>query len=226
MLNPVIAMDGFVYKPPQSPYMPVVYYDDDIAVFNKPAELLSVPGRQLAHRDSLALRALRVWPEARVVHRLDMATSGLIVMALNKAAQSHLSRQFQQRQPKKIYLAEIWGHPCEPQGEVELPLRCDWPNRPKQIVDHKLGKYALTHWQVIKQREHTSLVKLMPITGRSHQLRVHMLSLGHAIIGDKLYANAPARNAAFRLHLHAAQLSFFHPRTNQWLSFESPAQFS
>ncbi|WP_131911237.1 RluA family pseudouridine synthase [Celerinatantimonas diazotrophica] len=219
-------MDGFVYQPPQSPYMPVIYHDDDIVVFNKPSGLLSVPGRQQAHRESLALRALRVWPDVRVVHRLDMATSGLIVMALNKAAQSHLSRQFQQRQPKKTYLAEVWGHPCESQGGIELPLRCDWPNRPRQIVDHTQGKYALTHWQIIEWREQTALVKLMPVTGRSHQLRVHMQSLGHPIIGDKLYASTPALAAASRLHLHAAQLSFYHPRSNQWLSFESPAQFS
>ncbi|MFM2479560.1 pseudouridine synthase [Celerinatantimonas sp. MCCC 1A17872] len=206
--------------------MPVIYHDDDIAVFDKPAGLLSVPGRALAHKDSLALRALRVWPDAKVVHRLDMATSGLIVMALNKAAQSHLSRQFQQRQPKKTYLAEIWGHPEQSQGGIELPLRCDWPNRPRQMVDHELGKYALTHWQVIEQREQTSLVKLMPITGRSHQLRVHMLSIGHVIIGDKLYAEDCALSAAPRLHLHAAKLSFYHPSTNQWLSFESAAEFS
>ncbi|MFM2486749.1 pseudouridine synthase [Celerinatantimonas yamalensis] len=219
-------MADFIYTPPVLPYMPVIYQDDDIAVFDKPAGLLSVPGRLLGNRDSLAIRALRVWPNAKVVHRLDMATSGVLVMALHKQAQSHLSRQFQQRQTHKQYLAEIWGSPIEENGCVDLPLRCDWPNRPRQIVDWALGKNAKTHWQVLERRTHTTIVALTPVTGRSHQLRVHMLKLGHAIIGDQLYAHPSARQAASRLHLHAAQLSFYHPITNHWLCFSSPATFA
>lgn len=218
-------MTEFIYHPPQSPYLTVIYQDDDIAVFDKPSGLLSVPGRQLEHRDSLAVRAMRVWPHAKVVHRLDMATSGLIVMALHRDAQSHISRQFQLRQPKKRYIAEIWGHPTLRCGTINLPLRCDWPNRPRQIVDTVDGKSALTHWRVLCKNEHTSIVELRPVTGRSHQLRVHMQSLGYPIIGDKLYAQGNALQAAPRLHLHAESLSFYHPRGNNWLSFNSPAPF-
>ncbi|CAG8998912.1 MAG: Dual-specificity RNA pseudouridine synthase RluA [Candidatus Celerinatantimonas neptuna] len=218
-------MTEFIYLPPQSPYLTVIYQDDDIAVFDKQPGLLSVPGRNLEHRDSLALRAMRVWPDARVVHRLDMATSGLIIMALHRDAQSHISRQFQLRQPKKCYIAEIWGHPRHTKGTVDLPLRCDWPNRPRQIVDPISGKSALTHWQILEHKKRTSIVELKPVTGRSHQLRVHMQNLGHPIIGDKLYAQDEALNAAPRLHLHAESLSFYHPRENRWLSFNSPAPF-
>lgn len=208
-----------------SPYLPIHYQDDDIVVFNKPSGLLSVPGREPKHHDSLALRAMRVWPDVRVVHRLDMATSGLIVMAMHKEAQSHLSRQFQQRQTQKIYQAEVWGLLYQQEGSVDLPLRCDWPNRPRQMVDHELGKPALTHYQVVHHRELTTLVHLKPVTGRSHQLRVHMQQLGFPIVGDKLYAPEMALQYASRLHLHAAELSFYHPRTNDWLTFNDPAPF-
>lgn len=218
-------MNDFIYTPPQHPLLNIIFHDEDIAVFNKPSGLLSVPGRALTHQDSLALRALQRWEEAKVVHRLDMATSGLMVMALHREAQSHLGRQFQQRVPQKKYHAEIWGHPASANGSIDLPLRCDWPNRPRQMVDHEQGKHALTHWQIIELREQTALVELMPVTGRSHQLRVHMLSIGHVIIGDTLYANGPALNAAPRLHLHASELSFYHPRTNKWLHFESALPF-
>jgi tRNA pseudouridine32 synthase/23S rRNA pseudouridine746 synthase len=219
-------MPDFIYCPPLKPYLPIVYQDEDLLVCDKPSGLLSVPGRELAHKDSLALRAMRVWPRVTVVHRLDMATSGIIVMAMHKPAQSHLSRQFQQRQPRKHYLAEIWGHPNEQQGEINLPLRCDWPNRPRQMVDFELGKSAQTHWQVLARREQTTLVELTPITGRSHQLRVHMLELGHPIVGDRLYAPPAARDCAPRLHLHAASLSLFHPTTEQWCTFTSAAEFA
>ncbi len=216
-------MPDFVYRPPTSPYFSIVYKDDAVIVFNKASGLLSVPGR--IEKDSLWQRAQRVWPELKVVHRLDMATSGLIVMALGKPAQSHLSRQFQQRKTAKTYYAEIFGHPQQQQGEVELPLRCDWPNRPKQIVDFEQGKHALTKWKVLETRPHSSLVELQPITGRTHQLRVHMQQIGCPIVGDGFYATAAAKALSERLHLHAAKLGFYHPHTEQWMEFSGAPPF-
>ncbi|WP_220719069.1 pseudouridine synthase [Agarivorans litoreus] len=216
-------MPDFVYRPPMSPYFSVVYQDEAVIVFNKASGLLSVPGR--LEKDSLWDRAQRVWPDIKVVHRLDMATSGLIVMALGKPAQSHLSRQFQQRRTTKTYYAEIFGHPEQEHGEVNLPLRCDWPNRPKQIVDFEQGKDALTHWQIIEQRPQTSLVELKPITGRTHQLRVHMQQLGCPIVGDGFYACQQAKALSERLHLHAAKIGFYHPETEQFMEFECAPPF-
>lgn len=219
-------MPNFIYHPPRQPFLSIIYQDDDVVIFDKAAGLLSVPGRLPEHHDSLWLRAKRVWPSLTVVHRLDMATSGLIVMALSKAAQSHLGRQFQQRQTQKTYHAEIWGHLTEEQGSVELALRCDWPNRPRQIVDPIEGKAAQTHYRLLERREHSDLVELRPITGRSHQLRVHMQALGCPIVGDMLYAPVAAQHYSSRLHLHATQLGFFHPRDDRWVTFNSNAAFS
>ncbi|MGY5451967.1 pseudouridine synthase [Agarivorans sp. MS3-6] len=216
-------MPNFVYRPPMSPFITIVYQDDDVVVFNKASGLLSVPGR--LEPDSLWQRAQRVWPELKVVHRLDMATSGLIVMAIGKPAQSHLSRQFQQRRTAKTYYAEIYGHPADDEGEVNLPIRCDWPNRPKQIVDFELGKAAQTQWQVLERRAHTCLVELKPITGRTHQLRVHMQQIGCPIAGDGFYATPDAIAYSERLHLHAAKLGFFHPSSEKWLEFDCQPPF-
>lgn len=218
-------MPDFVYAPPMEPYFSIVHQDDDIIVFDKAAGLLSVPGRLLEHRDSLWSRAQRVWPSLTVVHRLDMATSGLILMAITRRAQSSLGRQFQQRQTQKTYLAEVWGAPTEEQGQVELPLRCDWPNRPKQIVDFEQGKSALTHYRLLETRPQTSLMELKPVTGRSHQLRVHMQQLGCVIVGDGLYAEGAALEYGQRLHLHATELGFYHPVTEDWVQFASSAPF-
>ncbi len=213
------------YAPPQHPYLNIVFRDEHIIVLDKPSGLLSVPGKALEHRDSLQNRVQTVYPSATVVHRLDMATSGLMVMALNKAAHRHISKQFELRKTKKAYQAIVYGKIQEQQGEVNLPLICDWPNRPKQMVDHENGKAALTHWQVLEYLPAATRVKLNPITGRSHQLRVHMLSLGHPIIGDRLYAHPEALALATRLNLHAYRLQFSHPVTEQPLTFESKVPF-
>ncbi len=214
------------YHPPTHPCIEVLYRDDDIVVLNKPSGLLSVPGKAVEHKDSLQLRVQRVWPTASVVHRLDMATSGLMVMALNKASHRHISRQFEQRLTAKRYLARVFGQLNPPTGKVELPLICDWPNRPRQMVDHKRGKPALTHYRVLAHRDNSSLVLLTPITGRSHQLRVHMLSLGAPILGDRLYASPEALALAPRLQLHAALLQLAHPVTNKTMTFTSPCDFA
>ncbi len=218
------------YDPPMSPYLEVVYQDDDIIVLNKPSKLLSVPGKNPIHADSLERRVQKVLPTATIVHRLDMATSGILCMALNKPAHRHISRQFQDRKTKKRYIARVWGKLKQQQGEVNLPLICDWPNRPKQMVDFERGKPSQTFWQVLNyeslpDNEFATRVALTPITGRSHQLRVHMLSLQHVILGDRLYAHPKALAAADRLQLHAEYLSLQHPVTEKVLEFTAPCTF-
>ncbi len=214
------------YNPPTNPYIDILYQDEHIIVLNKPSGLLTVPGKALEHKDSLELRVQRVFPNAKIVHRLDMATSGVIVMAMNRESHRHISRQFELRQTSKTYHARVFGKMENNTGTVDLPLICDWPNRPKQMVDHERGKPSVTHYKVLYSNERESLVELTPITGRSHQLRVHMLSLGHPILGDRLYAHDQALAMANRLQLHASQLGFSHPETNDSLNFEHPSGFS
>ncbi|MFT6776786.1 MAG: tRNA pseudouridine32 synthase/23S rRNA pseudouridine746 synthase [Paraglaciecola sp.] len=211
------------YNPPISPYLEIIFQDNAVLVLNKPSGLLSVPGKE--HTDSLQNRAQKVFPTATVVHRLDMSTSGLMVMALNKSAHRHISKQFELRETAKIYQAIVFDKVKQDAGKIDLPLICDWPNRPKQMVDHKHGKKALTHWRVLERNNHSTRVELKPITGRSHQLRVHMLSIQHPIIGDSLYAHNQALGMADRLNLHAMYLSFRHPVTEKILHFESQVPF-
>ena len=213
------------YNPPLDPYLTIVYQDDDLLIVNKPSELLTVPGKDPKHADCLIARVNRVFPTAKIVHRLDMATSGIICLAMNKAAHRHLSMQFQERQTAKRYIARVYDK-LEPEtGSVDLPLICDWPNRPKQMVDHDNGKPSLTHYSVLEYEAHATRVELTPITGRSHQLRVHMLSLGHPILGDRLYAHPDALSAAPRLQLHAQMLQLTHPITEQTMIFEAEPDF-
>lgn len=223
------ANPDFVYQPPLNPYFDIIYRDKDLVIINKPSGLLTVPGRLPEHQDCLQNRVQRVLPSATIVHRLDMATSGIIIMALNKAAHVAISRQFEQRVTKKCYLARVYGHLEKTTGEVDLPLICDWPNRPKQKVDFEHGKKARTEYSVVERQwlEQTpvSLVALTPITGRSHQLRVHMLSLNHPILGDRLYAHPDALKLSKRLQLHAQSLSLYHPVSNEWLSFQADCPF-
>ena len=224
------ANPDFIYLPPMSPYLGIIYQDDDIVVINKGSGILSVPGRLPEHQDCLQNRIQRVLPTATIVHRLDMATSGIMIMALNKPAHVAISRQFEQRKTQKSYLARVFGSVAQDEGSVDLPLVCDWPNRPKQKVDHENGKQSLTHYRVLSRSnstdEHAStLLELTPVTGRSHQLRVHMLALGHPILGDRLYAPELALTMRNRLQLHALQLSLFHPSTEQAISFNAPCPF-
>lgn len=226
-----MANPNFVYNPPLTPYLDFLYRDEDMLVMQKPSGLLSVPGKALEHRDALITRVNRVYPTATVVHRLDMATSGLLVLALNKDSHRNISKQFELRQTKKRYFAKVYGHVLQDSGKVELPLICDWPNRPKQMVDHERGKPACTRFEVIErtndgENRPFTLVALHPITGRSHQLRVHMLALGHPILGDRLYAHTDALAMAPRLQLHAESLCLTHPTKNEWLIFNSKLPFS
>jgi len=229
------ANPDFIYQPPMEPYLDIVFQDEDIVVLNKSSGLLSVPGRLPEHQDCLQNRVQRVLPTATVVHRLDMATSGIIIMALNKPAHVNISRQFEQRKTNKSYIARVFGHVKEHEGSVDLPLICDWPNRPKQKVDHENGKQSLTHYQVLSYSEldakeknsgESTLVELTPVTGRSHQLRVHMLALGHPILGDRLYAHEQALALSSRLQLHARNLSLAHPVTGELLAFVAPCPFN
>ncbi|EMM6761988.1 bifunctional tRNA pseudouridine(32) synthase/23S rRNA pseudouridine(746) synthase RluA [Pluralibacter gergoviae] len=214
------------YHPPQDPWLVVLYQDEHIMVVNKPSGLLSVPGRQEEHRDSIMTRIQRGYPAAESVHRLDMATSGVIAVALTKAAERELKRQFREREPKKQYLARVWGHPAQEKGLVDLPLICDWPNRPKQKVCFETGKPAQTEYEVLEYApDNTARVLLKPITGRSHQLRVHMLALGHPILGDRFYATPEALAMAPRLLLHAQTLTITHPAFGNSMTFRAPVDF-
>ena len=240
------ANPDFIYQPPMTPYLDIIFQDEDLVVLNKSSGLLSVPGRLPEHQDCLQNRVQRVLPTATIVHRLDMATSGIIIMALNKPAHVNISRQFEQRKTSKSYIARVFGHVKEHKGSVDLPLICDWPNRPKQKVDHENGKQSLTHYKVLSYRDvdfesndsksnspqsnntegESTLVELTPVTGRSHQLRVHMLALGHPILGDRLYAHEQALTVSDRLQLHAQNLTLAHPVTNELLSFVAPCPFN
>ncbi len=213
------------YNPPTDPWVDIVFEDDHILAVNKPSGLLSVPGRAPEHHDSMWSRLQETYPEIQVVHRLDMCTSGLMLLAKSKHAESALKKQFQFRLTHKVYYARVWGQLEQEEGVIELPLICDWPNRPKQKVCFEDGKPSKTLFQVAKREEKTTIVRLLPITGRSHQLRVHMLALGHPIVGDEFYSEGEAFQFSDRLELHAAELSFYHPRSHWLRSIFVPCDF-
>lgn len=223
------APDGpprpFHYAPPLDPYLSVLHVDEDVLVLLKPGGLLSVPGKPAEHADCLEARAQKLYPGAMTVHRLDRETSGIVVMGLNRRAHAHISLQFEKRRTGKSYVARVWGRVEGERGHIDLPIACDWPNRPKQMVDHERGRSAQTGWEVIGREENATRVRLTPATGRSHQLRVHMLSLGHPILGDNFYAHTQALEAADGLQLHAEMLSFFHPADEGERFFTSPCSF-
>ncbi|GAA5003840.1 RluA family pseudouridine synthase [Acinetobacter puyangensis] len=206
----------------------LVYRDDDLLVINKPAGLLSVPGKGDALFDSVLSRLQAIEAKTLLVHRLDRDTSGLLVFALNRPAQSHISRQFQDRQTKKLYQAIVEGQPVD-QGQVDIPVCYDPQNPPLHIADPDYSKSALTYFRVLDQFQIkdrlVSRVALTPITGRSHQLRVHMQYIDHPIIGDTLYATPVGQSLSDRLCLHATELSFIHPVTGQTLKFVCPPPF-
>ncbi|MFA3777428.1 bifunctional tRNA pseudouridine(32) synthase/23S rRNA pseudouridine(746) synthase RluA [Yersinia sp. 1652 StPb PI] len=214
------------YNPPRDPWLHILYQDEHIMVVNKPSGLLSVPGRAPENKDSVMTRIQAEFPAAESVHRLDMATSGVIIVALTKAAERELKRQFREREPKKSYIARVWGHLAEDEGLIDLPLICDWPNRPKQKVCYETGKSAQTEYLVLsRDTDGSTRVKLSPITGRSHQLRVHMLAMGHPILGDGFYAHPEAKAMASRLQLHAQELCITHPEFGTAMHFKCEAEF-
>ena len=213
------------YTPPTEPWIDIVYQDDDVLVVNKPPGLLSVPGRAPEHYDSMWSRLVVEFPEIQVVHRLDMSTSGLMLLAKHKEAERSLKKQFQYRLTHKVYYAKVWGKVEHQEGMIDLPLICDWPNRPRQKVCYEHGKPSQTRYQVVQYDQHTTLLRLLPITGRSHQLRVHSMEIGHSIVGDEFYASPEAYAFSDRLELHACELSFYHPADNQLFSAFVPCDF-
>lgn len=218
-------IEPFEYRPPQEPWLDVRYVDRDIIVVNKPSGLLSNPGRDPAHQDCVLSRVRESYPLAQIVHRLDMDTSGVMVLALRKKAERALKVQFQGRETRKVYRARVWGVPSPAEGEIDLPLICDWPNRPLQKVCHTTGKPSLTGYRVLSSDAHSSLVELYPVTGRSHQLRVHLLAIGHPILGDRFYAPAEVVAASERLLLHALELELSHPYSGERLQFRVDEDF-
>ena len=219
----VNIMQDFVYDPPDDP-LNILYADSEILVVDKPSGLLSVPGKLEGRDDCLIGRLQREHPEALLVHRLDCDTSGLIIFACNKKAQGFLGQEFEQRRAEKSYVARVWGRVNGDSGLIDLPLSADWPNRPRQMVNHEQGRPAQTGWEVIARSDQETRVQLFPKTGRSHQLRVHMMELGHPILGDPIYASGAARDFP-RLMLHAERLSLHHPVTKTRISFVAPPPF-
>lgn len=216
-------MQPFDYRPPQVP-LDILHHDHELLLVNKPSGLLSVPGKGDHLSDCLIARVQEAFPEALLVHRLDMDTSGVMVFGLTPHAQRHLGLQFEKRHMKKTYVARVWGLVAEKTGEVDLPLIVDWPNRPLQKVDHETGKPAQTEWRVMRRGEAETRIRLFPRTGRSHQLRVHMREIGHPILGDPLYATGPARDFP-RLMLHAESLRLRHPDGGKGMTFSVKVPF-
>jgi len=201
----------------------ILFVDKDIVLINKPSGLLSVPGRFV--KDCVLKRLLEKYADIVVVHRLDLDTSGLMVYARTKRAVSQLNKQFRERRVKKTYIADVFGVMKEDQGSIELPIVPDPINRPKQLIDYERGKKALTLFKCIKRSSRSTRVELIPVTGRSHQLRIHLASIDHPILGCDLYAHDEALGASHRLLLHARTLEFNHPTTGKKLSFTTDLPF-
>ncbi|GHD07540.1 RNA pseudouridine synthase [Halioglobus japonicus] len=203
----------------------ILHEDHDLLLVRKPDLLLSIPGRHPLNKDCLITRLQADYPTATIVHRLDLDTSGIMVIPLNKPTHAHISRQFQERKVEKSYISVVHGIVENDEGEVELPIRCDWERRPLQMIDHERGKHALTRYRVLERQGDRTRMLLMPVTGRSHQLRIHMRELGHPILGCDMYAHEEALKMADRLLLHATTLGFEHPATGEWLEGECQPDF-
>lgn len=210
------------YLPPADEGLDLIHVDEAMVLVNKPAGLLSVPGRGAERADCMVARVQREWPDARIVHRLDMATSGLLLLARGVDMQRRLSMAFAAREVAKRYEATLVGLLAADEGEVDLPLCTDWPRRPRQMVSFTHGKPSLTRYRVLSRdgAAARTRVELEPVTGRSHQLRVHMQALGHPIVGDPLYGQE-----AGRMHLHACRLSLRHPSSGAPMNWFAPAPF-
>lgn len=213
----------FVYDPPDGP-LDILYQDDRVLVVNKPSGLLSVPGSRAGREDCLMSRLQAQHWDALLVHRLDCDTSGVIIFARTKQAQAFLGQEFEKRRARKTYVARVAGEMAGESGHVDLPIGADWASRPRQMISHDHGRPAQTDWQVIGRAPGETRVRLSPHTGRSHQLRVHMLALGHPILGDPIYAAGPTA-AAPRLMLHAETLGLHHPGGGAWVEFTAPCPF-
>lgn len=213
------------YFPPLEPYLNILYQDDEILVLDKQSGLLTVPGKDPSLWDCVEHRARQTWPTAGIVHRLDKDTSGVLVMALNKRAHGRIGSQFEHRKTTKSYVARVAGLMEQDSGLVDLPLATDWDNKPRQRVDYENGRASQTEWSVMEREADVTRVRLHPLTGRTHQLRVHMKAIGHVILGDAFYGDEVTLKAAPRLQLHAAELGFTHPTTDEFMTFVAPTPF-
>ncbi|MGI9352086.1 MAG: RluA family pseudouridine synthase [Rhizobiaceae bacterium] len=217
---------ALVYDPPANEGLNILHLDREILVLSKPAGLLAVPGNKPQLQDCLETRAINEFPEARTVHRLDRPTSGVSIMALTSEAHRHLGRQFEKRVTAKTYIAIVAGNVRISDGTVDQALRTDWYNRPKQMVDNCLGREAITRWRASEYGINSTRMELQPVTGRSHQLRVHMQWIGHPILGDEFYTDATVGQLpASRLMLHAESLEIIHPNTGIRMQFTDNAPF-
>lgn len=218
------SADDVTYNPPMDP-VSYIFRDDNLLVMDKPSGLLSVPGRDPRLADSLAKRVQVDYPEGLMINRLDKDTSGIVLMSRNRATHAFIGRQFEERRTSKTYQAIVWGHMTEDEGEIDLPLASDLSAKPRHRVDYDHGKPAQTRWSVIERLDgNRTRVRLHPLTGRTHQLRVHMLAIGHVICGDPLYAEGEALTCADRLMLHSEETSFEYP-AGQQARFHSPCPF-
>lgn len=222
MHRPSLIPD-FAYDPPDTP-LRILHEDEAIIVVDKPGGLLTVPGKLRNRQDCLVSRLQAARWDALTVHRLDCDTSGVIIFARTKQAQGFLGQEFEHRRAQKSYVARLKGCVAQDSGTVDLPIGSDWDYRPRQKIDHDQGRPAVTDWQVTRRSDSETRVRLIPHTGRSHQLRVHMLALGHPILGDQIYAPETRTDHA-RLMLHAETLALHHPRTGAWVSFTAPVPF-
>lgn len=203
----------------------VLQEDDELLFVSKPSGLLSVPGRNPANRDCVISRIQQTHPEARIAHRLDLDTSGLMVLALTAHARAHLGRQFEKRAVRKSYIAVVYGDLPKDHGSIDLPMTADWEKRPLQKIDYTHGKEAITDFEVLERLPDRTRVRLKPHTGRSHQLRLHMAAIGHPILGCDFYAHDTAYGMAERLLLHAETLELFHPVSNDVIQVSDPCPF-
>ena len=205
--------------------VPVIYHDDYLVALDKPSGLLSVKGIGADKIDCLAVRVASAIEGARIVHRLDMDTSGIILMARDADTHRELSRQFQDREVEKTYIAVVGGVIEQDEGLIDIPIRKDFDNPPCQCVDYEQGKSSQTHWKVLERGRDRTRLELKPVTGRSHQLRIHLRELGHPILGDDLYAPKELQDMASRLQLHALDLTVTHPATCKPIQFYAKCPF-
>ena len=203
----------------------ILYQDDSVLVVRKPHLLLSIPGRHPANKDCLLHRLQKDWPTAGMVHRLDLDTSGVMIIPLNKVVHAHIARQFQERKVEKTYIAEVFGILKDDAGTIDLPIARDWPNRPQQKICFDTGKASITHYEVIKRHADRTRVLLKPVTGRTHQLRLHLAAIDHPILGCDMYAHTEALGMSERLLLHATTISFEHPMSGEDLFVECLPDF-
>lgn len=216
----------FKYQPPEFVHLDILYEDQYCIAVNKPSGLLSVPGRGEDKKDCMLSRLHLSHPGALVVHRLDMSTSGILLFALTKEFQSKMSKLFEQKKVHKSYIAKVYGKLKSKEGSINQPLICDWRNRPKQKIDYSHGKPSTTRYKRLDiTADGNSVVELYPITGRSHQLRVHMSSIGHPVLGDVFYSIPDSYKASSRLLLHSHNLSFSHPLDNSLVDIQCKADF-